>query len=89
MTYTDILSNAITKSGMSLRKIEKECYVEGLDISASYLCRLQNGTMHPAADKINEVLEKVLNIEPMKLRVAAYVDRIPKSVIPYIMKSFN
>lgn len=86
MTYTDILSDAITKSGMTLRKIEKECYVHGLDISASYLCRIQNGTMYPASDEINQVLEKVLDIEPMKLRVAAYTDKIPKQILPYIIE---
>jgi hypothetical protein len=89
MTYSEILDDAIIQSGLTLRKIEKECYVQGVDISTTYLCKLRSDNRAPASDEINCVLEMVLNIEPMKLRVAAYLERIPEQILPYIVEYVN
>jgi transcriptional regulator with XRE-family HTH domain len=74
--YSIILSEAIEKSGLKLTKIG-----ELVGVSQEYISRLQNGKSAPAADKVNEALAGVLNIDPLEIKAAAYREKIPNEVL--------
>lgn len=80
--YSEILSNAISTSGLKLGKIaEKVGEISGNQITREYLSRLQNGKSSPASDKTNDALSHVLNINPLELKTAAYREKIPADVL--------
>lgn len=81
MSYQEMIKRAITNSGKSLSFISRKCFEEGVDVSPSYLSKLQGGKMSPASDKVNNVLAKVLNIDSEKLLVAAYKEKVPAAVL--------
>lgn len=81
MTYQEIIKEAITRSGKSLSFISRKCFMEGANISPSYLSKLQSGKISPASDKINCILAKVLNLDTEELLVAAYKKKIPAAVL--------
>ena len=87
VSYKEILKEAISNSGKSLNLITKECYVKGLNISSSYLSRLQNGKMPPASDKANKIVAEVINIDADKLILAAYREKIPPEILKKLAKS--
>jgi len=81
LTYKETIKEAIARSGKSLTFISRKCFAEGVDISPSYLSKLQTGKLQPASDKVNAVLAKVLGLDFAELQVLAYKEKIPASVL--------
>lgn len=80
--YAEILFSAITESGLKLEKIaELIGRLTGSPPSREYISKLQNGKTSPAGDKLNDALAKVLDIDPVELKVAAYREKIPADVL--------
>jgi transcriptional regulator with XRE-family HTH domain len=88
MKYSEILSNAISESGLKLDKIaEMVGGLTGSMTTKNYLSRLQNGKTPPAGDKLNEALAQILEIDPLDLKTAAYQEKIPADVLEKIKKT--
>ncbi|WPS85685.1 XRE family transcriptional regulator (plasmid) [Brevibacillus halotolerans] len=82
MKYSEMLSLAITQSGLKLSKIaEMVGNITGTQPTTQYLSRLQNGANPPGADKLNDALSQVLGIDALELKVAAYREKIPQDVL--------
>ena len=81
MTYREAIREAIKNSGKSLSFIARKCFMEGVDISPSYISKLQTGKLQPASDRMNAVLAKVLNLDFDELQVLAYKEKVPASVL--------
>lgn len=81
LRYHKILNQAILISEKSLDQIAKECFMQGINITQSYLSKLQNQKTPPASDKVNNILEKVLNLNNDELLIAAYKERIPDNIL--------
>jgi hypothetical protein len=60
MRYANILSDAISKSGLSYSQISMKCEQKGMKISRGYLSQLCTSTKPPASDEMNKVLVEVL-----------------------------
>lgn len=80
--YRDLLTEAIDNSGLKLSKLS-ELIGKRMDSppSVHYLSRLKNGKTVPAADKLNDALAEVLEIDPIDLKAAAYREKIPPEVL--------
>lgn len=85
--YADLLSDAISFSGLKLDKIAalvKE--ITGSRPAKAYLSRLQNGKGNPASDQLNDALAQILNIDPIELKAAAYREKIPPEVLKILQQ---
>lgn len=87
MNYKELLGQAIDQSDLSLSKISMELNKLGFKSDKSYLSKLQNGKLPPAGDKFNEALAKVLGIDAIKLKTAAYREKIPEEVLEKLKDS--
>lgn len=86
--YSNILRNAIEASGLKLNKISENVgLIVGTTPTIHYLSRLQNGKTPPAGDALNEALAKVLGINPIDLKTAAYREKIPEDVLENLIKT--
>lgn len=82
MSYSNYLSNVISQSGLSLRKIATLCDKKyNVQITASYLSKLQKeGNKNPASEKVNTAVAKVCGINPEDLNFEADLERAPETV---------
>jgi transcriptional regulator with XRE-family HTH domain len=82
LDYAELLSKAINESGLKLNKITELIEdIIGSKPTKEYLSRLQNGRIAPASDRMNEALAKVLSVDPLELKAAAYREKIPEDVL--------
>ncbi len=47
---------------------------------------MQNGRIPPAGDELNDAISKVIGINAIKLKVAAYRERIPNDILKELKK---
>lgn len=87
MKYSMILKKGIQNSNLSLAQIAIRLKSYGVRVDKSYLSKLQNGKKPPATDAINEALSKVLDIEAVDLKLAAYRNKIPKDILQELEKN--
>ncbi|NOG28501.1 XRE family transcriptional regulator [Lysinibacillus fusiformis] len=87
MSYHKIVSESIAKKQMSLKYISKMMKNYGVVVDPSYLSKLKNGKKTPASEEVNNALAKVLDIDPMELKVAAYREKIPKEILERLLIS--
>lgn len=84
-SYSDLLSESINNSGLKLQKIIDLIFEkDNIKFSKEYISRLKNGKIPPASDTLNEALASVLNIDPLQLKVAAYLEKIPSDVLDHL-----
>ncbi|WP_168121924.1 helix-turn-helix transcriptional regulator [Paenibacillus sp. HB172176] len=81
MRYAELLNNLITKNNLSLTELAKRLEIMDVKIDTGYLSKLRSGNKAPASDRINEALARVLNIDPLELKIAAYKEKIPNDVL--------
>jgi transcriptional regulator with XRE-family HTH domain len=86
MNYSELLKESITAVDLSLSQICRRLKAHGLNTNKTHLSKLQNGKLPPAGDKLNEALAKVLEIDPLDLKAAAYSEKIPADVLEHIFK---
>lgn len=84
MKYSEMLRQAISSTGLPLRRIANKFDDYGVNIDPSYLSRLQTGKSSPATDDINKIIAMVLGIDEYKLRLAAYLGKIPDDLQKHI-----
>lgn len=85
--YAEILSDAISYSGLKLEKIaDLVGEITGTRPSREYISRLQNGKNKPASDQLNDALAQILKIDPIELKAAAYREKIPPEVLKILQQ---
>lgn len=84
--YSRLLAESIRNSKLSLSEICNQLEKEGLKTNKSQVSKLQNGKMPPAGDKINDALAKILEIDPIELKAAAYREKIPPEVLDRLLE---
>jgi transcriptional regulator with XRE-family HTH domain len=88
LKYSVLLSNAIQDKNYSLSDLANKLEEFDVKIDKGYLSKLRSGTKSPASDRVNEALAKVLNIDPLELRIAAYKEKIPDDVLERLGNDF-
>ncbi|AYK05296.1 MULTISPECIES: hypothetical protein [Brevibacillus] len=86
MKYSDILRQCIENSCLSLSQICNQLQKYGFKTNKGYLSKLQNGRIPPAGDELNDAISKVIGINAIKLKVAAYRERIPNDILKELKK---
>ncbi len=85
--YSEILSEAISYSGLKLEKIaDLVGEITGTRPSREYLSRLQNGKSKPASDQLNDALAQIFKLDPVQLKAAAYREKIPPEVLKILQQ---
>lgn len=89
MRYANILSNAITESGMTYSQISLKCQRKNGHISRTYLSQLCTGKKPPASDEMNKILVDVLsplaNISYEDLVFSKYTEILSPEVVNIIL----
>lgn len=82
-----MVKESIQSSGLKLEKLSELIYEKtGSKPTINYLSRIQNGKVPPAGEKLNDALSEILGIDPLELKVAAYIEKIPKDVLEHLKK---
>ena len=90
MSYTKLLSEAITESGLSLREIAKTCTEKGAAVTHSYISQLKTGKQTSPSNEITYALAEVLNLDANLLMLENYLDNAPDALIKYLeLQYFN
>lgn len=84
MNYSEMLRKAVENADLSLAQIERRLKSLGFPASKSYLSKLQTGVTPPASDKMNEALAEFLGIDPIDLKTAAALVKLPAEVVERI-----
>lgn len=71
---------------MSLSEICAKLQDRGFKTNKGYLSKLQNGKIPPAGDGLNDAISNVIGIDAVKLKTAAYRQRIPHDVLQELIK---
>lgn len=80
MSYKNVLSEMVEKSGLTLREIAEKCKEYHVKIDPSYISKLQTGKQSPASEDINIALAKVCAGDPEYLLFEAYMEKAPKVI---------
>jgi len=80
VAYADTLAKMITRSGYTLQQISIKCNSYGVDISHSYISKLQTGKQSPPTDKVSEALAKACGGDPEILLYEGYLAKAPEFV---------
>lgn len=78
--YSNMLMDAVAKSGLTYGQIIQKCSSKGVKFSAPYLSKLCNGLEKPATDRINKALAEVLGISFKELTKAKYRETLEPDV---------
>ncbi|TPG75605.1 S24 family peptidase [Brevibacillus laterosporus] len=84
MTYAEILSSYIEKSGLSLSQISNALKDKGFATDKGYISKLQNNKIPPAGEELSKALAEVTDGDPQKLIMAGYIAKAPKEIQPLI-----
>ncbi|WP_138756455.1 XRE family transcriptional regulator [Paenibacillus sinopodophylli] len=87
MKYSELLKNSIKKEKLTLNEISEQLENLGRKTNKIYISKLQNGKLPPASDNLNDVLAKILNIDPIELMTAAYREKIPPDVLKRLVQT--
>lgn len=80
MTYAELLTQYIKKSGLTLGEIVMKLNFKGINIDRSYISKLKNGTKPPASEDVTRALAEVTDGDPEQLILAGYIEKAPKEV---------
>lgn len=88
MSYSQMLSEIIEESGLSLRQISRRCSDLELNITPSYISQLKNGKLPPPSEEVSLVLAKVCGSKNQaKLVFQGYIEKAPQLVREYMLAS--
>lgn len=80
MTYSELLSQYVKESGLTLRKIANEAEKQGVAVDPSYISKLQTGKMPPPSEEITVAIAEACGKDPEKLVIQGYIDKTPPHV---------
>jgi transcriptional regulator with XRE-family HTH domain len=74
--YAEKLKQAITDSKKTLDQISDDCKNMGVEVTPSYISKLQNGYRKPPREKVSVAIARSLGIDPMELLECAMQEKI-------------
>ncbi|MGG1639915.1 S24 family peptidase [Paenibacillus sp. NRS-1782] len=81
MNYSELLSQYIEQSGLTIADLAKKMNERGVKIERSYISMLKNNkTKNPASEEINIALAEVTGGDKDKLLMAAFLDKAPEKL---------
>lgn len=86
--YSGYLSKSIEHSTFTLSQISEKLREKGFSTDRTYLSKLKNGKIAPAGEEINNALVEILEIDPDKLLILAYLERAP-SILKDLFYQFD
>ncbi len=88
MSYSEMLSQIIEESELSLRQISKRCSDLNLNITPSYISQLKNGKLPPPSEEVSLVLAKACGSKNQaQLVFQGYMEKAPELVKEYMLAS--
>ncbi|OCT12527.1 hypothetical protein A8709_32415 [Paenibacillus pectinilyticus] len=82
MRYQIMLKDGLEKKGYTLNKAAQLVYERfGMHITSTYISKLRSGSKPPATDDLNEAIAKILEIDSIEFRRAAYIEKIPNDLL--------
>ena len=88
MSYSEMLSQIIEESELSLRQISKRCADLDLNITPSYISQLKNGKLPPPSEEVSLVLAKACGSKNQaQLVFQGYMEKAPELVKEYMLAS--
>lgn len=85
MSYSEMLSMMIERSGLTLKNIAEKCNELGVKIDQSYISKLKTGKLPPASDEVNEAIAKVCDYTMTEeLLYEAYLEKAPDYIRAFI-----
>ncbi len=90
LSYSQLLKAAIEEKKITLNEISHEIEkLNGSRPAIEYLSRLKNNKISPASDKLNDALARVLHIDPLEFKTAAYREKIPLEILDKLENTIN
>jgi len=86
MSYSHAVKNMIKKSGATLQDIANRCTDAGVQITPSYLSKLQSGKQAPASEEVNIAIAEACNGDPDDLLFEAYLEKAPTLLKDFVSK---
>ncbi|MED1790343.1 S24 family peptidase [Brevibacillus laterosporus] len=80
MTYAEILSSYIEKSGLSLSQISNALKDKGFATDKGYISKLQNNKIPPAGEELSKALAQVTGGDSEQLIIAGYIEKAPEEI---------
>lgn len=93
MRYHELLSKGLERArfekGWKDYQVIEKLEELGVKITASYLSKLKSGKMPPSPnDELNRLLADLLGIDEDVLLIAAYEERVPKTVLQKLAQKY-
>lgn len=79
MPYNKLLRKIISNTNYTHEEISKKCSELGVNISRSYVTKLENTSKIPS-EKISRAIAQVCNVDPRLLIIEGYLDKAPKEI---------
>jgi SOS-response transcriptional repressor LexA len=86
--YSEYLSKSIEHSTFTLSQISEKLREKGFSTDRTYLSKLKNGKIAPAGEEINNALAEILEIDPDKLLILAFLEKAP-SILKGLFYQFD
>lgn len=80
MPYNKLLRNIISNTNYTHEEISKKCSELGVDISRSYITKLENSNNKVPTEKVSRAIAKVCNVDERLLVIEGYLDKAPKEI---------
>jgi transcriptional regulator with XRE-family HTH domain len=80
MTYSELLTKYIEKSGLSLGEIALRLKSKGVKVDRSYISKLKTGARDPASEEVNRALAEVIGGDVSELLLAGYIEKAPGKI---------
>ncbi|MBY0052938.1 helix-turn-helix domain-containing protein [Brevibacillus agri] len=87
MSYAELLSSYISRSGLSLSQISNALKEKGYSTDKGYLSKLQNGKISPAGEDLTRALAEITGGDPEPLIIAAYKEKAPPEVREMLLQT--
>ena len=80
MPYNKLLRNIISNTNYTQEEISRKCSELGIDISRSYITKLENANNKIPTEKVSKAIAQVCNIDERLLIIEGYLDKAPKEI---------
>lgn len=88
MNYSEMLTQIVEESELSLRQISKRCSDLNLNITPSYISQLKNGKLPPPSEEVSLILAKACGSKKQaQLVFQGYMEKAPQLVKEYMLAS--
>lgn len=80
MPYNKLLRNIISNTNYTQEEISKKCSELGVDISRSYITKLENTNNKIPTEKVSRAIAQACNVDPRLLIIEGFLDKAPLEI---------